>query len=66
MAKYNSGSNWIDELPDDIRDIAMSRMSMSRFDKGEVIYREGQGYTTLWQVVSGAVRVTNQTEEGKK
>ncbi len=66
MAKHNSGSNWINELPDDIRDIAMSRMSMSQFGKGEVIYREGQVYTTLWQVVSGTVRVTNQTEEGKE
>ena len=41
-------------------------MHSRRLDKGEVIYTEGRLHAALWQVVSGSVRITNQTLGGKE
>jgi CRP/FNR family cyclic AMP-dependent transcriptional regulator len=60
------GNNWIDQLPEDVRQIVRGRMSSKVVDKGDVIYREGLLHSALWQVRSGTVRVTNQSADGKE
>lgn len=66
MAVPYTGSNWIDQLPMEVRQSTRERMSSRRVLKGGVIYHEGQHHSALWQIRSGTVRVTNQTPEGKE
>ncbi|MFB3078131.1 MAG: Crp/Fnr family transcriptional regulator, partial [Lysobacterales bacterium] len=66
MTAPYTGSNWIDQLPADIRQLTRERMRERLLARGEVIYTEGLLHAALWQVVSGSVRVTNQTLDGKE
>jgi CRP/FNR family transcriptional regulator, cyclic AMP receptor protein len=66
MSSPYRGNNWIDQLPEDVRQLVRDRMSSKLVDKGEVIYREGLLHTALWQIRSGAVRITNQSLDGKE
>ena len=66
MAVPHTGGNWIDALPTEVQQATRERMRTRQFDKGEVIYAEGQMHWALWQVCSGTVRVSNQTLDGKE
>ncbi len=65
VAPY-SGSDWIDQLPDELRRHTRSLMRTRSVAKGEPIYIEGSRPMALWQLRSGAVRVTNQTPDGRE
>ncbi len=65
VAPY-TGSNWIDQLPDDIRQHTRERMRRRPVARGEMIYAESSVLGGLWQVRSGAVRMTNQTADGRE
>lgn len=66
MALKYTGGDWIGRLPDRERQAIEARMSPRTVGKGQMIYAEGQMHEALWQVLSGTVRVTNQTADGKE
>ena len=66
MALPYTDSNWIAQLPEDVRAETLARMRPRVFEKGDIIYAEGQRHNALWQVRQGSVRVTNQTPDGKE
>lgn len=66
MVEPYSGSNWIDQLPNELRLHTRSLMRRRSVVKGETIYTEGSRPSALWQLQSGAVRVTNQAPDGRE
>ena len=48
MAVPYTGGNWIDALPTEVQQATRERMRTRQFDKGEVIYAEGQMHWALW------------------
>lgn len=66
MALPYTGSDWIAQLPQDVRAETLHCMRPRVFEKGDIIYAEGRRHNALWQVRQGSVRVTNQTPDGKE
>ena len=62
----SNANNWIEQLPDEARQAVSDCMQRRQLAKGSVIYHEGRLHRALWQVVSGTVKITNQTADGKE
>lgn len=59
-------SNWIARLPDEERNATHSLMRLKHFDKGQVIYQDGDIGNALWQVDSGTVRIGSYSPDSKE
>lgn len=66
MPQRYLGNNWINQLPAAIQQATIELMTSRQCVKGEVIYTEGLINNALWQVVSGSVKVTNTSIDGKE
>jgi CRP-like cAMP-binding protein len=59
-------SNWIERLPDDVREATEASMRLREVDKGSTIYSYGEIGSALWQVRSGTVRISTYSADSKE
>ena len=62
--KTKSRLNWIDTLPEKIRDIVRSDMTEISLDKGEIVLAKGQPVNAIYEVRSGRVSSTYEDAGG--
>ena len=57
MVKGAEVLNWIDALPDELRQVVMSKMKPMRVNEGALIYERFSPAKGLYRIVSGTVRL---------
>jgi len=60
------GANWIANLPEHVQAAMRTRMVRRRYDEGQYIYRSGEKTDSLYQIVTGGVRMRTLTANGKE
>jgi len=60
------GNNWITQLPESVQAAIVAKMRPKQCARGEVVYHEGELPDAFWQVISGSIRLTNISTDGKE
>jgi CRP/FNR family transcriptional regulator, cyclic AMP receptor protein len=58
------GGGWIEGLPVHVRDAVRSAMRPVVYENGDVIFRQGDGYDELFEIISGQVNITHVNFDG--
>lgn len=66
MAKGAEVLNWIDALPDELRDVVLSQMKPMRLKAGALIYERFSPAKGLYRIISGTVRLFSLAPDGRE